>query len=77
MVVHGRWKYAYDSGPTGGEELYDLQEDPWELQNLAPSPGHAEVVARLRLHLLDWMLETENARPVPLHYDVAALEGQP
>jgi arylsulfatase A-like enzyme len=77
MVFDGRWKYAYDSGPTGGEELYDLQEDPWELENLAHRPGHAEIVARLRLRLLDWMLETENARPVPLHYDVAALEGRP
>ena len=38
---------------------------------------HATVVARLRRRLLDWMIETENARPVPLHYDVTALAIAP
>ena len=34
MVCDGRWKYCYaQEGPT--EELYDLQEDPEELVNLA------------------------------------------
>ncbi|HEU5317298.1 MAG TPA: sulfatase-like hydrolase/transferase, partial [Chloroflexota bacterium] len=73
MVFDGRWKYCYDSTPTGGEELYDLQDDPWELTNLASRPEHAATIERLRRRLLDWMLETENARPVPLHYDTAAL----
>ena len=73
MVFDGRWKYTYDPEPTGGEELYDLQTDPWELNNLAADSEHADTVVRLRRRLLDWMLETENARPVPLHYDVAAL----
>ena len=37
-------------------ELYDLQEDPWELQNLAKSPKHEQVrqelIGRLRNHLV-------------------------
>ena len=73
MVFDGRWKYCYDSNPTGGEELYDVRDDPWELTNLASRPEHAATVAHLRQRLLDWMLETENGRPVQLHYDTAAL----
>lgn len=30
------------------EELYDLQTDPWEVDNLATSPEHQEILSRLR-----------------------------
>ncbi len=36
-------------------ELYDLQVDPWELNNIAAKPEHAAVVARLRTQLDAWM----------------------
>ncbi len=74
MVRTGRWKYVYDS-TAPAEELYDLETDPWELTNLASDPAHVQAVSELRRRLLDWMLETENARPVPLGYDVARLTG--
>jgi uncharacterized sulfatase len=38
-----------------GEELYDIGEDPFEWNNLAEDPQHAEVKAELRGVLLDWM----------------------
>jgi arylsulfatase A-like enzyme len=67
MVRTHRWKYVHD---TTGEvdELYDLEADPWELQNLAAQPAHAAVIAEMQRILVDWMLETENARPVPLYF---------
>jgi len=36
-------------------ELYDLQEDPFEWENLAEDPAHAETVATLRGELEAWM----------------------
>ncbi|HEX2325782.1 MAG TPA: sulfatase-like hydrolase/transferase, partial [Chloroflexota bacterium] len=67
MVRTDRWKYTHDV--TGEvDELYDLHADPWELTNLAGDPAQAGVVAELRGRLADWLLETENSRPVPLAF---------
>lgn len=37
------------------EELYDLQVDPLELNNLATSKKYAPIIKRLKDHLLEWM----------------------
>jgi choline-sulfatase len=79
MVRTERWKYVHDpmaigatltSGSDGGpgdvDELYDLEGDPWELQNLAHLPEFAEVISEMRLKLADWMIRTEEHSPVPL-----------
>jgi choline-sulfatase len=53
MVRTGGWKYVYDpEDPV--DQLFDLARDPWEFENLAGDPGHAETVARMRRLLLDW-----------------------
>ncbi len=41
-------------------ELYDLQADPWELDDLADSQAHAEVRDDLTRRLLDWMRSTHD-----------------
>ncbi len=43
----GRWKFIHFR-LGGREELYDLDEDPWEQQNLIGDPGCREVGDRLR-----------------------------
>jgi arylsulfatase A-like enzyme len=48
------------------DELYDLRQDPWELHNAAGDPAYRDVIHAMRLRLLDWSIETEDARPVPL-----------
>jgi arylsulfatase A-like enzyme len=67
MVRTTRWKYVHDV--TGeADELYDLDADPWELENVAARPAMAGVLGEMRQHLLDWLLSTEDAKPVPLYF---------
>ena len=50
-AVHTR-RYVYVVYVTGERELYDLEADPYELQNRAGDPAMASVESRLagRLH---------------------------
>ena len=51
MVTDGRWKYIYSQeGPT--EQLYDLAEDPDELNNLASGAANAKLVGTWREKLI-------------------------
>lgn len=45
MLRQGRWKYHHYVGFR--PELFDLQDDPEELHDLAGSPAHAQVLQRL------------------------------
>lgn len=44
-----RWRYLHY--PDGSEELYDLDADPWEFQNLAVFAKYASVKQRLSSHI--------------------------
>jgi arylsulfatase A-like enzyme len=47
------------------EELYDLGADPWEINNLAKSPEHQEVLKRLRGAVETWIKETDDQGRFP------------
>ncbi len=65
MIRTHEWKYVHD--PMGDkDELYDLVNDPWELRNVVEDDKNKDIIAELRLGLLDWSIKTEDARPVPL-----------
>ena len=64
MIHDGRFKLIYYA--TGNyRQLFDLEEDPRELSDLADSPAHAEILERLTNHLIgelyggdeDWVQE--------------------
>jgi hypothetical protein len=70
------WKALYDAGELNevqsrfwrtkpSEELYDLQNDPDEVVNLADSPAHLEIKTRLREALREWILETRDVGFLP------------
>jgi uncharacterized sulfatase len=48
--------------PRPREELYDCEADPWELNNLAASPAHAAVKARLKAQLEAYQRQTKDPR---------------
>jgi hypothetical protein len=52
-----------DSKPA--EELYDLENDPHEIHNLAADPAHAAELARHRKLLADWIAATGDKGQTP------------
>ncbi len=47
------------------EELYDLDNDPHEIDNLADDPGHADVLAEHRAILERWIARTDDKGQYP------------
>ncbi|MCZ6675135.1 MAG: sulfatase [Verrucomicrobia bacterium] len=65
-------------------ELYDLQKDPYEYDNLASNPKHAKTLARLQKRLRTWrentndpMLNPQNVIRLKQEVDACFVEGQP
>ncbi len=51
--------------PGSHEVLYDLEADPWELENLAGTEAHAGRVAEMRAILFDHLIETGDILLLP------------
>ena len=49
-------------------ELYDIENDPWEMNNLIRNPEYADVSKQLREDLFQWLDET-NGMQIPLKTD--------
>mgnify|MGYP000816287185 FL=1 len=66
-------RQVYAPGVNGGEAaasdvyaddfLYDMQKDPWQLNNVVADPAYADVKAELRERLLNWIQHAEGTRP--------------
>ncbi len=57
VIREDRYKYINWIKFDDGEELYDMEADPFELRNLAGEPESAQVLARMRQHLRDKSVE--------------------
>ena len=49
--------------PRPGEELYDLNLDPFELRNLVHDPAHKDTLERLRIEYREWQRRTKHKLP--------------
>lgn len=56
-------KQACFRSPRPPWELYDLQRDPGELNNLANDPAYAKVTESLKKSLAGWSVETGDYLP--------------
>ena len=56
MVRRGPYKWFYQGKK---ERLYDLEKDPYELNDLANKPEYAEVQSQLRQAYYDWLYRTQ------------------
>ena len=64
MVRDERWKLIeYNAGGTRNTQLFDLQNDPDEVRNLAADANHSEQLARLRSLLVE--AQNEFGDPCP------------
>ncbi|MEN0047780.1 MAG: sulfatase [Bacteroidota bacterium] len=59
-------------GKRPAEELYEVQQDPFQLNNLANNEEYAATLEILRKELKDWMIETNDLRatePQTIYWD--------
>lgn len=79
MLAYQEWRELYDQGKLTGtqsqffqpkptEELYAIEEDPYETHNLANDPAYAKVLEELRHSLLDWMNDMPDLSLFPEHH---------
>jgi len=70
------WEQAFREGKTNEvqsryflpkpvEELYDTENDPWEVHNLAGDPAYKKVLARMRKAETAWRIEIRDAGLIP------------
>ena len=70
------WKAAYDNGECNEaqsafwetkpvEELYDTENDPWEVINLANDPKYKEVLERMRAANKQWVTRINDTGFIP------------
>lgn len=82
------WEAAYKSGqcnetqslfwqPKPVEELYDTENDPWEVNNLAGDPQYRDVLERMRKANREWMLRIKDAGFIPEAELIERTNGTP
>ncbi len=54
-----RYKYIYNWGIWDINELYDLQKDPYELNNLIRDTSYQDIAKKLKKQMWDWLEETK------------------
>ncbi|PSR52505.1 acetylglucosamine-6-sulfatase [Adhaeribacter arboris] len=73
-VRSGRYKYIRYHGIWDTNELFDLQNDPQEVNNLIAKPEHQPLVKQLAGELYDW-LESTGGMQVPLKRTIKMRDG--
>lgn len=66
MIRKDGWKYCYYTGDR--EELYHIEDDPSEINNLASVEKHAEIKDKLKSELLEWSLTEPQKNNVHIDY---------
>lgn len=73
MARKGRWKLLFDAMGVG--QLYDLDADPGELDNLYGRPEHEAAQRDMLQTLLTWCIRTEDSLPRAMYLPKIAAHG--
>ena len=49
--------------PRSAEELFDVEKDPYQMNNVADDPAYAEALAEMRSALDKWIIDTDDKMP--------------
>jgi choline-sulfatase/uncharacterized sulfatase len=70
-VRKGQYRYIYypkemfpEEYPNGFGELYDLEQDPWEMNNLYFDDKYEHLVKEIKDDLLNWLITTTRPKTV-------------
>ncbi|MBD3254126.1 MAG: sulfatase-like hydrolase/transferase [Candidatus Lokiarchaeota archaeon] len=58
MVVTTQYKYIWNDEDL--DELYDLKDDPYELNNLIKNPDYYEILEDMKKRLIEWRKHTKD-----------------
>ncbi|MGL6174330.1 MAG: sulfatase-like hydrolase/transferase, partial [Cellulosilyticaceae bacterium] len=58
MYRQGKWKYVFNG--AGEDQLFNLQQDPYEIVNLINSVEHQQILVNLKNDFADWMSRHED-----------------
>lgn len=64
-VRRGNFKYIHYYGLWTQNELYDLEKDPYEMNNLIADPAHRQLTRELSAEIFDWLERTQGMQ-IPL-----------
>ncbi len=65
MVRTDKWKYSYSFFDVQDGQLYDLENDPVEMNNLFHDPAHRGIGKELEQRLRAWQAETGDYHELP------------
>ena len=65
-TLEEKYANALFSEPRPMFELYDLAEDPYELNNLIEEPEYDEIAHSLKATLQEWMIVNQDYLPLPI-----------
>jgi N-acetylglucosamine-6-sulfatase len=78
-TVHGirtnKFKYIHYHGIWDIDELYDLENDPNEMNNLIESSAHQEIINKLKNQMFE-MLESTGGMVIPLQRDAGQQQNK-
>ena len=69
-----RWKYVFFAALP--PLLFDLQNDPWEMNDLSRDPAHREVMLEMAHKMLSWRLKHQEHVLTNLHNGPKGVEDR-